>query len=142
AFRGIERVPLDEAQAGDIVSVPGMTETTVANPVCDPTVMEALPAQPIDPPTISMSFSINDGPFTGKEGKKVTSRMIRDPLFTQAETNVAMNVKAGQSSETFDVFGRGELHMSVLIETMRREGFALLIGGPRVLFQRDPETGE
>lgn len=142
AFRGIDRVPLDEAQAGDIVSVAGMTETTVANTICDPAVTEALPAQPIDPPTISMSFSVNDGPFAGKEGKKVTSRMIRDRLFKEAETNVAMKVKDGQTSETFEVFGRGELQMSVLIETMRREGFELMIGRPRVLYQEDPETGE
>jgi len=142
AFRGIERVPLDEASAGDIVSVAGMTETTVANTVCDPAVMTALPAQPIDPPTISMSFSVNDGPFAGKEGTKVTSRMIRDRLFKEAETNVAMKVKDGQTSETFEVFGRGELQMSVLIETMRREGFELMIGRPRVLYKTDEATGE
>ncbi|MDY0009254.1 MAG: translational GTPase TypA [Bdellovibrionales bacterium] len=142
AFRGIDRVPLDEASAGDIVSVAGMTDTTVANTVCDPAVMAALPAQPIDPPTISMSFSVNDGPFAGKEGTKVTSRMIRDRLFKEAETNVAMKVKDGQTSETFEVFGRGELQMSVLIETMRREGFELMIGRPRVLFQTDAATGE
>ncbi|MDP2206100.1 MAG: EF-Tu/IF-2/RF-3 family GTPase, partial [Alphaproteobacteria bacterium] len=142
AFRGIDRVPLDEALAGDIVSVAGMTETTVANTICDLSVMAALPAQPIDPPTISMSFSVNDGPFAGKEGKKVTSRMIRDRLFREAETNVAMKVKDGQTSETFEVFGRGELQMSVLIETMRREGFELMIGRPRVLYKTDEETGE
>ncbi len=142
AFRGIERVPLDEASAGDIVSVAGMTETTVANTVCDPAVMVALPAQPIDPPTISMSFSVNDGPFAGKEGTKVTSRMIRDRLFKEAETNVAMKVKDGLTSETFEVFGRGELQMSVLIETMRREGFELMIGRPRVLYKTDEATGE
>ncbi len=142
AFRGIDRVPLDEASAGDIVSVAGMTDTTVANTVCDPSVMAALPAQPIDPPTISMFFSVNDGPFAGKEGTKVTSRMIRDRLFREAETNVAMKVKDGQTSETFEVFGRGELQMSVLIETMRREGFELMIGRPRVLFKTDETTGE
>ncbi|HRJ66579.1 MAG TPA: translational GTPase TypA, partial [Alphaproteobacteria bacterium] len=142
AFRGIERVPLDEASAGDIVSVAGMTETTVANTVCDPSVMVALPAQPIDPPTISMSFSVNDGPFAGKEGTKVTSRMIRDRLFKEAETNVAMKVKDGMTSETFEVFGRGELQMSVLIETMRREGFELMIGRPRVLYKTEEATGE
>ena len=142
AFRGIDRVPLDEASAGDIVSVAGMTDTTVANTVCDPSVTAALPAQPIDPPTISMFFSVNDGPFAGKEGTKVTSRMIRDRLFREAETNVAMKVKDGQTSETFEVFGRGELQMSVLIETMRREGFELMIGRPRVLYQTDEATGE
>lgn len=142
AFRGIDRVPLDEASAGDIVSVAGMTDTTVANTVCDLSVTAALPAQPIDPPTISMSFSVNDGPFAGKEGTRVTSRMIRDRLFKEAETNVAMKVKDGQTSETFEVFGRGELQMSVLIETMRREGFELMIGRPRVLLQTDEATGE
>ncbi len=142
AFRGIERVPLDEAAAGDIVSVAGMTEATVSNTICDPAVTEALPAQPIDPPTISMSFSVNNGPFAGREGKKVTSRMIRERLFREAESNVAMKVKDGQTADTFEVFGRGELQMSVLIETMRREGFELMIGRPRVLFKTDEQTGE
>ncbi len=141
AFRGIDRQPLDEASAGDIVSVAGMTEATVSDTICDPAVMEALPAQPIDPPTISMSFSVNNGPFAGREGTKVTSRMIRERLFREAESNVAMKVKDGQTADTFEVFGRGELQMSVLIETMRREGFELLIGRPRVLYKTDEETG-
>ncbi len=141
AFRGIDRQPLDEAFAGDIVSVAGMTEATVSNTICDPAVTEALPAQPIDPPTISMSFSVNNGPFAGREGKKVTSRMIRERLFREAESNVAMKVKDGQTADTFEVFGRGELQMSVLIETMRREGFELMIGRPRVLYKTDEETG-
>ncbi len=140
AFRGIDREPMEEARAGDIISLAGMVNSTVANTVCDPAVTEALPAIPIDPPTISMSFSVNDGPFAGKEGKKVTSRMIRDRLLKEAETNVAMKVEDGQTSETFQVFGRGELQMSVLIETMRREGFELLIGRPRVLYKE--ENGE
>ncbi|HYD19106.1 MAG TPA: translational GTPase TypA [Patescibacteria group bacterium] len=143
AFRGIERTPLDEAHAGDIISIAGMTQaTSVTNTVCDPAVTEALPAIPIDPPTISMSFAVNNGPFAGTEGSKVTSRMIRERLFKEAESNVAMKVLDGQTSDTFEVFGRGELQMSVLIETMRREGFELLIGRPRVLYKTDEETGE
>ena len=142
AFRGIERVPLDEAVAGDIISLAGMTESTVTNTICDPAVTTALPAIPIDPPTISMSFAVNDGPFAGKDGQKVTSRAIRDRLFREAESNVSMKVKDGASSDTFEVFGRGELQMSVLIETMRREGFELCIGRPRVLYKTDETTGE
>ncbi|MDI1229100.1 MAG: translational GTPase TypA [bacterium] len=143
AFRGIEREPLDEAHAGDIISIAGMTQaTSVTNTVCDPVVTVALPAIPIDPPTISMSFAVNNGPFAGTEGTKVTSRMIRERLFKEAESNVAMKVLDGQTSDLFEVFGRGELQMSVLIETMRREGFELLIGRPRVLYKTDEETGE
>jgi GTP-binding protein len=142
AFRGIDREPLDEAHAGDIISLAGMTESTVTNTICDVSVTTALPAIPIDPPTISMSFAVNNGPFAGKEGTKVTSRMIRDRLFKEAESNVAMKIKDGQTSDVFEVFGRGELQMSVLIETMRREGFELMIGRPRVLFKEDEATGE
>jgi GTP-binding protein len=141
-FRGIERVPLDEAFAGDIISLAGMTEGTVAHTVCDAAITQAIPAQPIDPPTISMSFAVNNGPFAGKEGTKVTSRMIRDRLFREVESNVAMKVKDGASADVFEVFGRGELQMSVLIETMRREGFEMCIGRPQVLFKTDEETGE
>jgi len=141
AFRGIERVPLDVAEAGDIISVAGMTNATVSNTICDLSVEQALPAQPIDPPTISMSFAVNNGPFAGKEGTKVTSRMIRDRLERETESNVAMKIKDGSTADVFEVFGRGELQMSVLIETMRREGFELLIGRPRVLYKTD-ENGE
>jgi GTP-binding protein len=141
AFRGIDRLPIETAEAGDIISLAGMVEATVTNTVCDPAVAEALPAVPIDPPTISMSFSVNDGPFAGKEGTKVTSRAIRDRLFREVESNVAMKVEDGQTSDTFQVFGRGELQMSVLIETMRREGFELCIGRPRVLYKTG-ENGE
>jgi GTP-binding protein len=137
AFRGIDRAPMDQASAGDIISLAGMTESTVSNTICDPSVTVALPAQPIDPPTISMTFAVNNGPFAGKEGTKVTSRMIRERLFREAESNVAMKVKDGITSDSFEVFGRGELQMSVLIEQMRREGFELLIGRPRVLYKTD-----
>jgi GTP-binding protein len=142
AFRGIDRLPLDVAEAGDIISVAGMTDATVSNTICDLSVEQALPAQPIDPPTISMSFAVNNGPFAGKEGTKVTSRMIRDRLERETESNVAMKIKDGSTADVFEVFGRGELQMSVLIETMRREGFELLIGRPRVLYKMDEATGE
>ena len=141
-FRGIEREPVDTVTAGDIISLAGLTEATVSNTVCDPAVTTAIPALPIDPPTISMSFAVNNGPFAGKEGEKVTSRNIRDRLHREAESNVALKIKDGATADVFEVFGRGELQMSVLIETMRREGFELLIGRPRVLFQTDEATGE
>ena len=142
AFRGINREPLEEARAGDIVSLAGLSAATVADTICDPSVTEPQHALPIDPPTISMSFRINDGPFAGKEGKKVTSRVIRERLFREAEGNVAIKVKEGDTADYFEVFGRGELQMSVLIETMRREGFELCIGRPQVLFTTDEKTGE
>ena len=141
-FRGIEREPVDSVSAGDIISLAGLTEATVSNTVCDPAVTTALPALPIDPPTISMSFAVNNGPIAGREGDKVTSRNIRDRLFREAESNVALKIKDGATADIFEVFGRGELQMSVLIETMRREGFELLIGRPRVLFHTDETTGE
>ncbi|MCE9508125.1 MAG: translational GTPase TypA [Alphaproteobacteria bacterium] len=142
AFRGIEREALPEAKAGDIISLAGMTEATVSDTVCDVSVEQPLYAIPIDPPTISMSFAVNDSPFAGTEGTKVTSRAIRDRLFREAETNVAMKVKDGITSDTFEVFGRGELQMAVLIETMRREGFELCIGRPRVVLKADEASGE
>ena len=140
AFRGLERVPVDEAQAGDIVSIAGLTVATVANTIADPSVTEPLFAQPIDPPTLSMRFAVNDSPFAGKEGSKVTSRMIRDRLMREAEGNVAIQVTESDDKDSFDVAGRGELQLGVLIETMRREGFELSIGRPRVIFGKD-ETG-
>ena len=136
-FRGIEREPVNEVFAGDIISLAGMETATVSNTVCDPSVAKSLPAQPIDPPTISMSFCVNNGPFAGKEGTKVTSRNIRDRLFREAESNVALKIMDGATADVFEVFGRGELQMSVLIETMRREGFELCIGRPRVLFREE-----
>ncbi|MFH1158214.1 MAG: translational GTPase TypA [Pseudomonadota bacterium] len=142
AFRGINREPLTQADAGDIISLAGMTEATVSDTVCDPAVEQALHAVPIDPPTISMSFAVNDGPFAGTEGTKVTSRAIRERLFREAESNVAMKVQDGVTSDVFEVFGRGELQMAVLIETMRREGFELCIGRPRVVYKIDEENGE
>jgi GTP-binding protein len=142
AFRGIDREAMTEAHAGDIISLAGLSVATVADTICDPVVTAPLAALPIDPPTISMSFRINDGPFAGKEGTKVTSRVIRDRLFREAEGNVALKVKDGDTADYFEVFGRGELQMSVLIETMRREGFELCIGRPQVLYKTDETTGE
>ncbi|MFZ5748045.1 MAG: translational GTPase TypA [Pseudomonadota bacterium] len=140
SFRGLERVPVEEAQAGDIISLAGLTVATVANTIADITVSEPLTAQPIDPPTLSMRFAVNDSPMAGREGTKVTSRMIRDRLFREAESNVAIKVTESDDKDSFEVAGRGELQLGVLIETMRREGFELGISRPRVLF-RDGENG-
>jgi len=141
AFRGLERVPVDEAMAGDIISLAGLTVATVANTIADPSVTEPLHAQPIDPPTLSMRFSVNDSPFAGKEGSKVTSRMIRDRLMRESEGNVAIRVTESADKDSFDVAGRGELQLGVLIETMRREGFELSISRPRVIFGKDENGG-
>ena len=140
SFRGLERVPVEEAKAGDIISIAGMTTATVADTIADPTVSEPLHAQPIDPPTLSMRFSVNDSPMAGREGTKVTSRMIRDRLLREAESNVAIRVTESDDRDSFDVAGRGELQLGVLIETMRREGFELGISRPRVLYRED-ESG-
>ncbi len=137
AFRGLERVPVEEAFAGDIISIAGMTEATVANTIADISVAEPLAAQPIDPPTLSMRFAVNDSPMAGREGSKVTSRMIRDRLFREAESNVAIRVTESADKDSFEVAGRGELQLGVLIETMRREGFELGISRPRVLFREE-----
>ncbi|HWW64042.1 MAG TPA: translational GTPase TypA [Sphingomonadaceae bacterium] len=139
AFRGLERVPVEEARAGDIISIAGLTVATVANTIADPSVTEPLHAQPIDPPTLSMRFAVNDSPMAGREGSKVTSRMIRDRLFREAESNVAIRVTESSDKDSFEVAGRGELQLGVLIETMRREGFELGISRPRVLFRDGPE---
>ncbi|GEN99079.1 GTP-binding protein [Novosphingobium sediminis] len=141
AFRGLERVPVDEAKAGDIISIAGLTTATVANTIADPTVTEPLYAQPIDPPTLSMRFAVNDSPMAGREGSKVTSRMIRDRLEREAESNVAIRVTESADKDSFEVAGRGELQLGVLIETMRREGFELGISRPRVLYGEDENGG-
>ena len=141
AFRGLERVPVEEARAGDIISIAGLTVATVSNTIADPSVTEPLHAQPIDPPTLSMRFAVNDSPFAGREGTKVTSRMIRDRLEREAESNVAIRVTESADKDSFEVAGRGELQLGVLIETMRREGFELGISRPRVLYSTD-ENGK
>ncbi|MEG3151994.1 translational GTPase TypA [Sphingomonas sp. ZT3P38] len=142
AFRGLERVPVDEANAGDIISIAGLTVATVANTIADPSVSEPLHAQPIDPPTLSMRFAVNDSPMAGREGSKVTSRMIRDRLLREAESNVAIKVTESADRDSYEVAGRGELQLGVLIETMRREGFELGISRPRVLFGEDEKGGK
>jgi GTP-binding protein len=137
AFRGLERQPIDVGEAGDIVALAGLEDATVAMTVCAPQVAEAIPARPIDPPTLSVTFRINDGPLAGREGDKVQSRVIRDRLLREAEGNVAIRVTPGADGDSFDVAGRGELQLAVLIETMRREGFELTIGRPRVLMREE-----
>jgi GTP-binding protein len=137
SFRGLERVPVEDAKAGDIISIAGLTTATVADTIAEPSVTEPLHAQPIDPPTLSMRFSVNDSPMAGREGTKVTSRMIRDRLLREAESNVAIKVTEADDRDSFEVAGRGELQLGVLIETMRREGFELGISRPRVLYRED-----
>jgi GTP-binding protein len=141
AFRGLERQPIENGEAGDIVAIAGHGEATVADTLCDPAVTDPLPAQPIDPPTLSMTFRINDGPFAGAEGDKVQSRVIRARLLREAEGNVALKITEGDDKDAFEVAGRGELQLGILIETMRREGFELTIGKPRVVF-REGANGE
>jgi len=140
AFRGLTQQPIDVAEAGDIVTVAGMTKATVADTLCAPEIEKAIPSQPIDPPTISVTFGINDSPLAGKDGNKVQSRVIRERLMREAETNVAIRVEDTPGGEAFIVSGRGELQMGVLIENMRREGFELSISRPRVIFRE--ENGE
>ena len=141
AFRGLTLQDIPEAQAGDIVTLAGMSKATVADTICALAVDEPLSAQPIDPPTISVTFGINDSPLAGRDGKKVQSRVIRERLMKEAEQNVAIRVTDTPGGEAFDVAGRGELQMGVLIENMRREGFELSISRPRVLMRED-ENGQ
>ncbi len=141
AFRGLERRPIEEAHAGDIVAIAGLAKASVADTLCDPAVTEPLAAQAVDPPTLAMSFSVNDSPFAGGDGDKVTSRLIGARLAREAEGNVAIRVRETGGGE-FEVAGRGELQIAVLIEIMRREGFELSVSRPRVLFRTDPETGK
>ena len=143
AFRGLERVAVESAEAGEIVAIAGLTTATVANTIADPSVAAPIYAQPIDPPTLAMTFSVNDSPMAGREGSKVTSRMIRDRLAREAEGNVSFHITESADKDAFEVAGRGELQLGVLIETMRREGFELSISRPRVLFRdgADSATG-
>ena len=143
AYKGLERVALDAAHAGDIVAVAGIVKGTVADTICAPEVdvKDFIKAQPIDPPTLAMTFSVNDSPLAGKEGDKVTSRVIWARLEKEAEGNIALKISRTDNSDTFEVAGRGELQLGVLIETMRREGFELSISRPRVIMKRD-ENGQ
>ena len=142
AFRGIERQPIDVGEAGDIVSIAGLSKGSVADTFCDLSVEEPIQAQPIDPPTVTMSFIVNDSPLAGTEGDKVTSRMIRDRLMKEAEGNVTLKIEESADKDSFYVSGRGELQLAILIETMRREGFELAVSRPRVVLTKDEETGE
>ena len=142
AFRGLERRPIDEGVAGDIVALSGMSEATVADTICNREVETPIAAQPIDPPTLSMTFRINDGPLVGTEGDKVQSRVIRDRLMKEAERNVAVQISETAGKDAFNVAGRGELQLGILIETMRREGFELTVSRPRVVYRTDEKTGQ
>ncbi len=142
AFRGLKRQPVEDAEAGDIVAIAGLSKATVADTLCAMDVTDALPAQPIDPPTISMTVSVNDSPLAGREGDKVQSRVIAARLLKEAESNVAIRVSETPDRDAYEVAGRGELQLGVLIESMRREGFELSISRPRVVFRTDPDTGE
>ncbi|HZZ90258.1 MAG TPA: translational GTPase TypA [Caulobacteraceae bacterium] len=142
AFRGLKRTGVDEALAGDIVAVAGLSKATVADTLCAMEVTQALPAQPIDPPTIAITVSINDSPLAGRDGDKVQSRVIRSRLLAEAEANVAIKVTETADKDAMEVAGRGELQLGVLIESLRREGFELSISRPRVVYQADPDTGE
>jgi GTP-binding protein len=142
AFRGIERVPIEEAEAGDIVAIAGLPNFNVTDTLCAPEVSEPLQAQPIDPPTLSMTFMVNDSPLAGTEGDKVQSRVIRERLLREAEGNVALRVDQAPNSDAYVVSGRGELQLAILIETMRREGFELSVSRPKVVFREDPATGK
>src|SRR5262249_46481928 len=138
AFRGLERTGVDEAEAGDIVAVAGLPEATVSHTICANEVTAPLPAQPIDPPTLAMTFRINDSPLAGTEGDRVQSRVIRERLLREAEGNVALRITESAEKDAMEVAGRGELQLGILIETMRREGFELSVSRPKVLFERDP----
>lgn len=142
AFRDVKREAIEHGVAGDIVAISGLAKATVADTLCVAEVEEPLNAQPVDPPTLAMTFSVNSSPFAGQDGDKVTSRMIRERLLREAEGNVAIRITETDNKDAFDVAGRGELQLGVLIEQMRREGYELSISRPRVLFREDPDTGE
>ena len=142
AFRGLERVPLEEASAGDIIALAGLSKTTVADTILDPVANTPLHAEKIDPPTIAVTFAINDSPLAGLDGDKVTSRVLRDRLYREAEGNISITVSETAEKDAFEVSGRGELQLAVLIEQMRREGYEMSISRPRVLYETNKETGE
>lgn len=142
SFEGLKRIPIEHAECGDIIAIAGLQNATVADTICSTSVTESIKAIPIDPPTLSMIFSINDSPLGGQEGKKLTSRMIWDRLQKEAEGNVSITVKRSAEQDSFEVSGRGELQLGILIETMRREGFELSISRPHVLYRTDEKTGE
>ena len=134
-YKGLKKVEVDEAEAGDIVEISGIADINIGDTICDPTNVEKIPFVDIDEPTVSMTFSVNNGPMAGREGEFVTSRHIRDRLFKELERNVSLRVRETETPDSFEVCGRGELHLSVLIETMRREGFELLVSRPKVIMK-------
>ncbi len=142
SFRGLERISVEEAEAGDIIAIAGLEKSTVADTICALELSEPIKAQPIDPPTLAMTFSINDSPLAGQEGTKLTSRVLRDRLMRESEGNVAIRISEASDKDAFEVAGRGELQLGVLIETMRREGFEISISRPRVLYTVDETTGQ
>jgi len=142
AFQGLDRVPVESAEAGDIIAIAGLMKATVSNTIAEPAATAPIAAREIDPPTLAMSFSVNDSPYAGRDGDKVQSRVIRDRLEREAETNVAIRLSLSSDNDSFEVAGRGELQLGVLIETLRREGFELSISRPRVLFRDGPEGRE
>ena len=141
AFRGLKREPVERAEAGDIIAIAGLTTGTVSHTVGGPDIEEPLQAQPIDPPTLTMTFTINDSPLAGREGTKVTSRLLQDRLLKEQESNVAIQIKVSEDKDAFEVAGRGELQLGVLIENMRREGFEMSVSRPRVVYRDNAETG-
>lgn len=142
SYEGLRRVEVPSAGAGDIICVSGISDLNIGETACDPETVEPIEFIKIDEPTLSMNFIVNDSPFAGREGKFVTSRNIRDRLFKEVETNVSMRVEETDSTDTFKVSGRGELHLSILIETMRREGYEFAVSRPKVIFKRDPDTDQ
>ena len=141
SFEGLKRIPIESAECGDIIAIAGLGEATVADTISSPDVTTPLKSLPIDPPTLSMMFSINDSPLGGKDGNKLTSRVIWDRLQIEAEGNISISIKRSEEQDSFEVSGRGELQLGILIETMRREGFELSISRPQVLYKSDPITG-
>ena len=142
AFRGLKRVPVEEAEAGDIIAIAGLANATVADTLAAPEITEPLPSREVSPPTMAVTFAVNDSPLAGRDGDKVTGRMIGERLMREAEGNVAIRISETAEKDAYEVAGRGELQIGVLIETMRREGFELSISRPRVIYQNDPETGQ
>ncbi|MDR2068141.1 MAG: translational GTPase TypA [Holosporaceae bacterium] len=142
SFEGLKRIPIERAHCGDIVAIAGLEEATVADTIASTKIIVPLKALPIDPPTLSMIFSINDSPLAGQDGKKLTSRVIWDRLLKEAEVNISISVKKSDEQDSFEVAGRGELQLGILIETMRREGFELSISRPHVLYKTDENTGQ
>jgi len=134
-YKGLKKVEVEEAEAGDIIEISGIADINIGDTICDPANVEKIPFVDIDEPTVSMTFSVNNGPLAGREGEFVTSRHIRDRLFKELERNVSLRVRETDSADSFEVCGRGELHLSVLIETMRREGFELLVSRPKVIMK-------